>query len=225
MTLNLALFYFWTDVLFDRVKRLWRMGGIAATALVFCGGCTQTTLTAPQRSATEQLLLSTAADRAAESTNLSLFNGKKVFVDGSYFDSYDGKYALGTIRDALNRAGAQLVTTLTNSDIIIEARSGALSLDAADLLVGVPSAGVPVPFAGTISIPELAFYKSQKQFSLAKFALLAYETRGGKHVYSSGPMIGKAYNHYYRFIGFIAYTSTDIPAKHRAAAVKAPVMP
>jgi hypothetical protein len=79
---------------------------------------------------------------------------------------------------------------------------------------------VPVPLAGTVSIPELALYKSQKQFSLAKFALLAYETHSGKHFYSSGPMIGKAYNHYYRFIGFIACTSTDIPAKHRSTVLK-----
>jgi hypothetical protein len=215
-----------TGRLFDSGARVWRnertlLGAMAVVAaLLACGGCTQTTLTAPQRSATEQLLLSTAADRAIASTNLALFNGKKVFVDGTYFDSYDGKYALGTIRDALSRSGALLVTAVTNSDIVIEARSGALSIDAADMLIGVPSAGVPVPLAGTISIPELAFYKSQKQYSLAKFALLAYETKGGKHVYSSGPMIGKAYNHYYRFIGFIAYTSTDIPAKHRSTVTK-----
>ena len=189
-------------------------------AVLAAGGCTQTTLTAPQRSATEQLLLSTAADRAIGSTNLALFSGKKVFVDGSYFDSYDGKYALGTIRDALSRSGAMLVGNVTNSDLVVEARSGALSIDAADMLIGVPSAGVPVPLAGTVSIPELAFYKSQKQFSLAKFALLAYETKGGKHYYSSGPMIGKAYNHYYRFVGFIAYTSTDIPAEHRSTVIK-----
>jgi hypothetical protein len=80
----------------------------------------------------------------------------------------------------------------------------------------MPSAGVPVPLAGAVSIPELALFKAQKQFSLAKFALLAYETRGGKHIYSSGPMIGKAYNHYYRIIGFITFTSTDIPAKRKA---------
>jgi len=215
-----------TSGLFDSVARVWRNGRIllgataAVAALLAGGGCTQTTLTAPQRSATEQLLLSTAADRAIASTNLALFNGKKVFVDGAYFDSYDNKYALGTIRDALSRSGALMVRNETNSDIIVEVRSGALSIDAADLLIGVPSAGVPVPLAGTISIPELAFYKSQKQFSLAKFALLAYETKGGKHIYSSGPMIGKAYNHYYRFIGFIAYTSTDIPAKHRSTVLK-----
>jgi hypothetical protein len=192
----------------------------AAAALLAGGGCTQSTLTAPQRSATEQLLLSTAADRAIASTNLSLFNGRKVFLDASYFDSYDSKYALGTIRDALSRSGALLVANVTNSDIVVEARSGAFSIDASELLIGMPGVGMPVPLAGAISLPELAFYKSQNQHSLAKFALLAYETHGGKHVYSSGPMIGRAYNRYYRFIGFIAVTSTDIPAKHRSSVVK-----
>src|ERR1035441_4077829 len=97
--------------LIDSVARAWRKGRIllgatAAAALLAGGGCTQTILTAPQRSATEQLLLSTAAERAIVSTNLSLFDGKKVFFDASYFESYDGKYAIGTIRDALSRAGA-----------------------------------------------------------------------------------------------------------------------
>jgi hypothetical protein len=215
-----------TNGFFDTAARLWRngkmlMGATAAgAALLAGGGCTQTILTAPQRSATEQLLLSTAADRAMTSTNFSLFNGKKVFLDASNLDSYDSKYAIGSIRDALSRSGALLVRNETNSDIVIEARSGALSIDAATTLIGVPGAGVPVPLAGAVSIPELALFKSQKQFSLAKLALLAYETHGGKHIYSSGPMIGKAYNHYYRFLGFITCTSTDIPAKHRSTVVK-----
>jgi hypothetical protein len=164
--------------------------------------------------------LSAAADRAIASTNFSMFSGKKVFVDISNFDSYDSKYAIGAIREALSRAGAFLVRNETNSDIIIEARSGALSIDAASTLVGMPSAGVPVPLAGAVSIPELAFYKSEKQFSLAKLALLAYETRGGKYVYSSGPMIGKAYNHHYSVIGFITFTTSDIPAKQKVTIVK-----
>jgi hypothetical protein len=200
-------------------KTVW-LAIMALVSLLAGGGCTQTTLTAPQRSATEQLLLSTAADRAVNSTNLDQFSGKKVFVDGTYFDSYDGKYVLGTIRDALSRAGALLTSNLTNSDYVVEARSGALSIDAADTLIGVPSSGVPVPLAGTVSIPELALFKSQKQYSLAKLALLSYETHGGKHFYSSGPLIGHAYNHYYRFIGFISYTASDIPAKHRSTACK-----
>lgn len=193
---------------------------LGAAAALFAAGCAQTTLTAPQRSATEQLLLSTAADRAIGSTNLGFFEGKKVFVDTTYFDAYDGKYAIGGIRDALSRAGALLVRNETNSDMVIELRAGALSIDAGSTLVGVPSAGVPVPFAGAVSIPELALFKAQKQYGLAKIALLAYETKGGKHLYSSGPLIGHAYNHNYTFIGFINYSSSDIPAKHRSTATK-----
>jgi hypothetical protein len=212
-----------TSGFFDSARGVWRGGKIligataVAAALLAGAGCTETILTAPQRSATEQLLLSTAADRAITSTNFALFSGKKVFLDMSNFDSYDSKYAIGDIRDALSCSGALLVRNETNSDIVIEARSGALSIDSATTLIGVPGAGVPVPMAGAVSIPELALFKSQKQYSLAKLALLAYETHGGKHLYSSGPMIGKAYNKHYSFIGFITFTLTDIPAKHRPA--------
>jgi hypothetical protein len=47
-----------------------------------------------------------------------------------------------------------------------------------------------------------------------------HETRGGKYVYSSGPMIGKAYNHHYSVIGFITFTTSDIPAKQKVSIVK-----
>ena len=86
-----------TNELFDSVARVWRNGRIlpgamvAVAALLAGGGCTQTILTAPQRSATEQLLLSTAAERAVASINFSLFSGKKVFLDVSNFDSYDSE--------------------------------------------------------------------------------------------------------------------------------------
>ena len=47
----------------------------------------------------------------------------------------------------------------------------------------------------------------------AKFALLAYATDSREHVFSSGPMLGKAYNKYYKFLGIIQWTTTDIPEK------------
>jgi hypothetical protein len=39
---------------------------------------------------------------------------KRVFVDGTYFDSYDSKYVIGAIRDAFTRAGALLMTESPN---------------------------------------------------------------------------------------------------------------
>jgi hypothetical protein len=176
-------------------------------------GCVQTNMTNPARSATEQLLLSTATDRAMQNTNLAEFAGKKVYLDTTYFDSYDSKNAIATIRDALNSAGALLATSATNCDFVIEARSGALSIDFTSTLVGLPNSGLPIPLAGTLAIPEIALYKIQVQRSTAKIALLAYRRTTGEHCFSSGPMVGKSYNNYYKLLGFITWTRNDIPEK------------
>jgi len=72
--------------------------------------------------------------------------------------------------------------------------------------------GVPIPLAGAVSTPELALYKSQKQYSTAKFALLAYDTRSSEHVFSSGSMVGKAHDNYFKIV-FIGHHSTDVPEK------------
>jgi hypothetical protein len=178
-------------------------------------GCVQVRQTDPARTATEQLLLSTAADRAVTNTPLSVFANKKVFLDTNYFESYDSKYAVGSIRDALSRAGAILVSANTNSEIIVEARSGALSTDDRTYLIGIPSSGLPIPLAGALSIPEIALYKSQKQFSTAKFALLAYDTHSSEHVFSSGSMVGKAHDNYVKII-FFGHHSTDVPEMAKA---------
>lgn len=198
---------------------LWKGRLLVAVAYLLllsllASGCATTDETNPPRSVSEQLLLSTAADRAVTNADFTVFAGKKVYCDATYFDSYDSKYALGTIRDALSSAGALLVDNVTNSDVIVQARSGGLSTDSSDSLVGIPKMGMPVPLAGSLSIPELPFYKSQKQYSIAKFELLAYNTKTRQHFYSSGPLVGRAYNNNHA-IFFISWNTTDIPEKQK----------
>jgi hypothetical protein len=180
--------------------------------LLLCG-CAESNVTNPPRSVTEQLLLSTAMDRALNTVPLTIFAGKKIFLDGSYFDSYDSKYMLGAIRDALSRNGAILGSNATNCDIIVEARSGALSTDSSQTLLGIPNTGVPIPLAGTLQIQELALYKASRQNSIAKIGLLAYSRNSGEHIFSSGPMVGRAFNTYYKLLFMIQWTSTDLPEK------------
>jgi hypothetical protein len=198
------------------LKNLFLSGSRIAFLISFVflfNGCTTTKTTDTARSDTEQLLLSTATDHALQSANFVFFANRKVFLDTTYFDSYDSKYVVGTIRDALSRAGAMLEENVTNSDIIIEARSGALATDNSESLFGIPSLGLPVPLAGTISIPEIAFYKADKQRSVAKIALLAFARESRAHVYSSGPLDGKSYDKNYRFL-FLAWIRTNIPEKN-----------
>jgi len=189
------------------------LGAFLLLVVLLAAGCATSDMTNPPRSVTEQLLLSTAADRAMTNHDFSMFNRKKVYVDSTYFDGYDSKYALGTVRDALSSGGALLVDSETNCDIIVQARSGGLSTDSSDSLVGIPKMGMPVPLSGALQIPEVALWKSQKQNAIAKFALLAYERVSREHVYSSGPLVGRAYNNYFKLLGIITWTKTDIPEK------------
>ena len=199
------------------------MGGILLVACL-AGGCTTEKNTTPARSATEQLLLSTAADRAAHAASLEIFTGRRVYLDASYFDSYDSKYALGTVRDALSRAGALLMESPTNSEIVMEARSGALAIDTADTMFGIPAMSVPIPLTGLVQTPELAFYKSQKQNSFAKFALLAYARDSRAHIYSSGPLDGKSCDNHFRVL-IVSWRHTDVPEKMGRAAEAQAVQP
>jgi hypothetical protein len=177
-------------------------------------GCADFTMTNPPRTVTEQLLLSTAADRALRDASLEMFRGKKVFIDGTYFDSYDPKYVLGAIRDTFSQAGALLAADAGSSDIVVEARAGGYSTDFSSSLIGIPNLGFPIPLVGVISMPELALYKSSDQKSIAKIALLAYETKSREHYYSSGPLVGKAYNINHKILGFL-WVTTDIPEKKK----------
>jgi hypothetical protein len=186
---------------------------ISFCTIVLFTGCTTTDTTQPARAASEQLQLSTAADRALATAQLSEFKNQKVYLDTTYFDSYDSKYAIGEIRDAISRVGALLVADAKNADVIIEARSGALSIDNSMSLVGLPSTGVPVPLSGALSIPEIAFYKSDKQYTTAKLALLAYANDSRAHIYSSGPLVGKSYFKTYKLLGVISWERTDLPEK------------
>lgn len=182
---------------------------------VIGAGCVSQEETSPPRSATEQLLLSTAADRALSKVDLDAFSGHNVYVDFTYFDGYDAKYVESEIRDAFNRAGALLASDAKSADIIVEARSGGYSIDTNNTFVGIPSIPIPIPGTSETPVtPSIALYQKDSQLSYAKFQLLAYSDKTHAHIYSSGPIDGKAYNIYHE-IFFISWWRTDVPEKNK----------
>src|SRR5688572_30927215 len=117
-------------------------------AMLALGACTTTRESSPQRSASEQLLISTAVDRAIAQVNLKIPAGTKVFVDSEQLDGTDGKYAAGEMKDRLLRNGANLVHDKGKADAVVEVRAGALSIDDKQTLVGIDTFDAPIPFAG-----------------------------------------------------------------------------
>jgi hypothetical protein len=181
------------------------------TALLVQTGCHSLNVSEPKRTATEQLLLSTAADRALQDVDLAPLRGKKVFMEERYFESYDQEYILGAIRELISKNGALLVREANDADIILEARSGGLGIDSRIGLLGIPAIPFPIPMVGTISTPEVAFYKSELHDSIGRFVLLAYDKNTGAFIHSTGSLPGKSYFHYYKVLGFFHWRNTDIP--------------
>ncbi len=200
------------------------LGVIALLLVVTVTGCHTVRETDPPRTATEELLISTAADRALTNEDFSWLKGKKVFVEDKYFESYDKGYAVSLIRQCLSAGGGLLTSTNDKADLIVEIRSGALSINSQETLFGIPSTVLPVPVTGAVALPEVAFYKSTKEDSISKFALFVYERDTGNYVQSQGPMVAGAYFHLYKLLGF-QWKRTDVPALKKPAYKAKPAKP
>ena len=181
-------------------------------AVLALGACTTTRETSPQRSATEQLLISTAVDRAVERMDLKIPQGTKVFLDAEQLEGSDGKYAAGAMKDRLLRGGTNLVADRGNADAVVEIRAGAMSVDDKQTLFGIGSFDVPVPLAGQAAkIPEIALYKQKERVGVAKIAAIGYSTAGGKLIESTGPQFGYSHEDEKVLLFFFSWQSSDLP--------------
>ena len=142
--------------------------------------------------ASVQLLISAAADRAAEHLKLNLPDGPKVFVDITSFEGDDGTYAIGAIRANLLKHGVRLVDTKSAPDMIVEVRAAALSTDEADTLVSIPSFNIPIPLAGPLPTPKLALFERHTENGVAIFAATSHDSREGGVVESANAGFGRS---------------------------------
>jgi hypothetical protein len=183
-------------------------------AMFALGACTTVRESSPQRTATEQLLISTAVDRAVERVNLDIPDGTKVFLAGDQLEGSDGKYATVAIKDRLLRRGARLVADRGKADAVVEIRAGALSIDDKQTLIGTESFNVPIPFAGQFGFPEIAFYKEKERLGVAKIAAVGYSVSEGKLIDSTGPQFGYSHQDERVLLFFFSWRSSDLPKEH-----------
>jgi hypothetical protein len=178
--------------------------------LVVVSGCATSRETSPSRTATEQLLISTAADRAARDLALKVPDGAHVFIDDRYFEGFDSKYAIGALREELLKTGARLVADRPQADVVVEIRAGALSIDEEKTLVGIPQIDVPIPLAGALGLPELALYKEDVRRGVAKLAAVAYDANTGALIAASEPQYGYSHRTEWVVMLIFAWTTSDL---------------
>lgn len=180
---------------------------ISAALLLALSACSSRRETDPGRSASEMLLVSTAADRAADKLTFNLQPGTKVFIDASYVEGTDAKYMISALRDRVARKGGDLMDDKGKAELIIEPRVGSLSIDRDRTLFGTPA--VPVPLVG-IEVPEIALFKRSFQQGVVKVAATTYDPRTGLMVQSLDPVYAFSNRKDWTFLIFFSWTTTDL---------------
>jgi len=163
--------------------------GVAALALA---ACTTVRTTGPTKSAQQELLVSTAADRAAEALAAQIPPNLSAYVDPMGVPAEDEPYALAAVTDALLRHGTRLAPDAAHADAVIVPRAGALSTDERNTLLGIPSLPIPTP-AGTSTpyvTPAISLYQQSVAKGVAKFAATVFDPHSGKLIVSTDPAYG-----------------------------------
>ena len=171
------------------MRRAARLILIGATLAV--SACASTTETFPGRTATEQLLLARASDRAIEGLVLPLPLGASVFVDDAYFQGEGTRYAVSAIRAAISDAGFSLAPNKETANAVFEIRAGALSLEQMRRVFGIPEMRIPINDTfNVVSLPELSVYSHRDRVGVAEFSGFLYEAKTGAPLGAVLPMIG-----------------------------------
>ena len=173
-------------------------------------------MTEPVRSVGEQLLLSTAIDRTLSELDMEAIGrlkGFKVYLSTTYLKALDQEYLIGSLRDLLFSSGALVVDDPVQAQMIVEVRSGANSLDSATVTAGIAEdQALPNPVTGApVALPELALFKKENNVSVTTVALVAYHADTREHIFSSGSLLGGAYDRHYQLLGLFRLRFTDVP--------------
>lgn len=181
------------------LRRLVALGLLLTTL-----GCGST----KSRTATEQLLMSDAVDRAVAQIDFTDLAGQKIFFDTKYIVNtkdpqfignqkglgfVNAEYVIGSLRQQMVAADCRLQEKVEDADFVVEARLGAVGVDNNEVIYGMP-ASQPYSAAATAmgsvppipALPEIAIAKKIIQVGAAKVGVFAYDRRTKGPVWQAG---------------------------------------
>ena len=157
--------------------------------LSIVSGCGTTKFSDTSRTATEQLLISSAMEDLVDQYDYSRLAGLKVFVKTANTTT-DGDYLKSLVRQQLGANGAFVKDDETQADYIVEVAPGTVGTNRYELMYGVPETTIPA--IGTMttatSIPEFALVKRTDQKAQVKLRMWAYNKTTGAIIWQSGIM-------------------------------------
>ncbi len=189
---------------------------LLATCVLLPAGCGTFRETFPPRSATEQLLLSSAIDEALGRLPTYWMRGATIYLDDSRLDAYDKPYLMQRLRDTVLAHGGRLTAERENADVVLEAASGALSIDKGSWLLGIPELPLPIPFAAeTLKLPELRLFKLDSYAGKAKLLLTAVDPQDDTRYAELPLLVGRVQHRHWWLLLVGPFTWSDLPKEMR----------
>jgi hypothetical protein len=172
-------------------SRLMVLSATLCALLHVASGCAFSSRVQTPRSSWEQILATTAIDRALKQVEWPEVDGKSVFVEvGPPGDVLDDLYLQRRIEANLTDHGAQIARNNEDAEYLLSCLVGAIGLDTTGRFLGLMgSAGGFIPF----TIPELALYKNTLRRGFAKTEIYLVDLETKKIIHHSGPVEGTAY--------------------------------
>ena len=157
--------------------------------------------TTTPRTATEILLVSTAAERAVRKYDAAPLAGKKVFVDWGLFDSVDKNYVVSAVRNHLARAGVTLAADKDSCDAVMEPRNATLGIWDGDFVLGIPQLPIGAQGLPTVLLPPLYAFRRLSSQGYAKFQLWLYDPATKAYIAQSPDLWGHSFYNQWWILG------------------------
>lgn len=174
-----------------------RRASIPALALVAAmSGCVNVTTrsTNSARTGTEQLLMTGATDQAISSIDFSPLAGCSVFLNPATAAT-DADWINFSLRREMARQGVLLAPDKDKAQVVVESAIGAYGTDETGKSVSLPSGFsigmLPLPLPTGGGADDSGFYRRQRQNSVVKLALFAYDASTRQMVWDSNTIIGQ----------------------------------
>jgi hypothetical protein len=193
---------------------------VTTAAISAAAGCSTIKQSDTSRTGLEQLLISSADDRALDKFDLRPIAGAKVFVDTQFLDCTDKNYLLVALHERLLNDHCTVVAKAEDSDVTLEVGSGGVGTDRDDLFFGIPEISAPVPIP--ITIPKVAFYERSKAMGTAKIAIVAYDTKSKLPVINTGYALARSDHKHWQVLGVGGQQSGSVQQELIAQANESP---
>jgi hypothetical protein len=163
---------------------------LLAVGCLSIAGCATIKESDTARTGVEQLLISSAADKALDKIDFRPIANAKVYVEEKYLDCVDKNYVLVALHQHLLTQNCTLADKAENADIVLEIGSGGVGTDRNELFVGTPQ--IPLPPPSPISVPKMAFYSRIRAIGTAKLSVVAYDAKSKHAVINSGYQLARS---------------------------------